>query len=258
MPKEDWERLIGEEKTVMLKQILEHYKAKEKKSYVLLKLKTSELKEFSIEKTKPAPSASALEKAITPFLDSRLILLKKQPMKKTGKETLFLAYNLPHEEFVKEALQTQNPKKPFTLDKIATDVPINKAEFVELCNRMLETGRLQVRIDDKFKIVRAQFTTEYTPPAPSLDSLPGQNDVVVFRKAFDKLDGGCFYVRICNMRRELGWSKERFNALLRKLRAEGTIQLHAGDGSTMTEEDVHLSYTDENHFFYATMTWVQR
>jgi hypothetical protein len=84
------------------------------------------------------------------------------------------------------------------------------------------------------------------------------NDYDLFHKTFEKLDGGRIYVRICNMRRELGWSEERFNTLLRKLRAEGIIQLHAGDVSTMTEEDVHLSYTDENNFFYATITWKKR
>jgi hypothetical protein len=77
----------------------------------------------------------------------------------------------------------------------------------------------------------------------------------IFRQAFEKLDNGRIYVRICNMRRELGWSEERFNTVLCYLRAEGAIQLHPGDMLTMTEEDVNLSYTDDNNFFYVTMTW---
>ena len=80
----------------------------------------------------------------------------------------------------------------------------------------------------------------------------------MFQTAFENLDRGRIFVRICNMRRELGWSEDRFDNLLRKLRSEGVIQLHAGDVSTMTEEDVNLSYTDENNFFYATMTWKKR
>ena len=92
---------------------------------------------------------------------------------------------------------------------------------------------------------------------------PGQTKAVMgdydqFRQAFQKLDHSLIYVRICNMRRELGWPPERFNAILRKLRADATIQLHAGDASTMTEEDISLSYTDDNGFFYITMTWEEK
>ena len=177
MSEEEWERLVGEEKTAILKRNLEQHKSKEKKSYVLLKLKAPELKEFGFEKATPVPSAAVLEEAVTPFLCSELILFKKKPKTKTGKETLYLAYNLPQEEFVREAFFTQNLKKPFSLEKIAADVPLNKTEFVDLFSRMLETGRLKVKVDDKFKIVRVQFSSEQTPPV-----LPqGQGDDELFR-----------------------------------------------------------------------------
>jgi endo-1,4-beta-D-glucanase Y len=89
-------------------------------------------------------------------------------------------------------------------------------------------------------------------------STSGHDDAKRFQAAFDNLDHGRIYVRICDMRRELGWSEERFNDMLRKLRKDGTIQLHAGDAPTMTEDDIRLSFTDENYYFYATMTWKKR
>ena len=239
----------------------------------------TELNIFGL-KASPAPSANALEKAITPFLGSGLKLLKKKPTTKAGKETLYLASNLPIEAYVHESLaihgQKKNLKKTL-LQTLADDVPLSKAEFLAVFNRMLDAGQLQVTsVDDKFAIQGVRlvtsgfghqtsgfreenFTSDHSPLATSHSQLkshvPTKSDVDLFHEAFDKLDRGRIYVRICNMRRELGWSEERFNTLLRELRANGTIQLHAGDVSTLTEEDVNLSYTDEYNFFYATLTW---
>ena len=247
MTPEEWARLIVEEKTAFLHHRLSQHKAKEKKSYMPLKLKAAELKELGLA-AKPAPGAAELEKALAPFRGSELILLKKKPAR--GKDILYLAYKLPHEEYVRESLQTQ--KKAFTLKTIAGDVPITLADCIAVFNRMLLAGQLHItKIDDKFNIIGVQLAPGSTTKAPGA----GQNDRELFRTAFDNLNRGRIYVRICNMRRELGWSEERFNAQLRQLRADGTIQLHAGDVSTLSEEDVHLSYTDENNFFYVTLTW---
>jgi len=248
MTPEEWARLIVEEKTAFLHHLLSQHKAKEKKSYMPLKLKAAELKEFGLA-AKPAPGAAELEKALAPFRGSELILLKKKPAR--GKDILYLAYKLPHEEYVRESLQTQ--KKAFTLKTIAGDVPITLADCISVFNRMLHAGQLLVtKIDDKFNITGVQLASARTS---TTSPITDQDDCHLFRAAFEKLDRGRIFVRICNMRRELGWSEERFNAVLRKLRADGTIQLHAGDVSTLTEEDVHLSYTDENNLFYATLTW---
>ncbi|MCL2624892.1 MAG: hypothetical protein FWD31_14615, partial [Planctomycetaceae bacterium] len=198
-------------------------------------------------------------KAISPFLGSGLTLLKKKPATKTGKETLYLASPLPPEEWIKESLLAQNPKKPLAMKALAADVPLCKAEFLAVFNQMLDAGQLQVtRIDDKFgmtglRVPASGFGTAALSPSPAFHN--EADDDAVFRAAFEVLDCGRLYVRICNLRRELGWSVERFNAHLCKLRADGTIQLHAGDVSTMTEEDIRQSYKDANNFFYATLTW---
>jgi hypothetical protein len=244
-----------EEKTQFLKALLVKAKAK----ILPLELNEEEQKFFGIKKSKTGPTASALEKTLTPFCGSELELLKK----KVGrKEVLYLAYKIPHEEFIKESCLAHGSKE-FSPEKIAEDVPIDKKEFTVLFSRMLETGQLQVtKIDEKFTITGVKLasgttapTTPRPVPQPTHQHVSGQDDTQLFRAAFEKLDRGRIYVRICNMRRELGWSEERFNVLLRKLRADGTIQLHAGDVSSMTEEDVNLSYIDENNLFYATLTW---
>jgi len=84
-----------------------------------------------------------------------------------------------------------------------------------------------------------------------------KDDAQLFYEAFKRLDKNrsLIYVRICNMRRELGWSEYRFNTVLCKLRVDGNIMLHACDVHSMTKEDIQLSYTDSNNFFYGTITW---
>ena len=259
MSPEEWARLLIEEKTAFLARILDQPKAKVKKSYMPLKLKAVELKEFGLA-AKPAPTADQLEKALSPYLGSELALLKKKPTTAKGKAILYLAYKLPHENFVKESLLTL--KKAFSMKALADDIPLSMAEFIIVFNRMLNAGQLHVtEIDAKFAITAVHLvsgspvTAATTPLSPIPEPVSGQNDRELFHAAFEKLDHGRIYVRICNMRRELGWSEERFNDVLNKLWTAGKIQLHAGDVSTLSEEDVHLSYVDENNFFYATLTW---
>ena len=225
---------------------LENLLVQKKRSYLLLQLAKAELEKFGLD-AKSAPTISQVKKAITPSLGTKLILLSKA-------KVLYLAYNnVPQEEFVREALQ-----KPLALKTLVDDVPMSKPDFVAVLKRLLATGQVQVtKIDDKFGITEIKLATESRPSAVSQPTME-RNDAELFQAAFDKLDGGRIFVRICNMRRELGWSEERFNAVLRKLRTDGTIQLRAGEVSTMTEEDINLSYMDENNFFYATITWKKR
>ena len=78
-----------------------------------------------------------------------------------------------------------------------------------------------------------------------------------FESAFFALEGqGCGFVRIYALRRRLGWSREVFDDMLRRLRNEEVVQLHAGDVSLMTREQVEDSFVDENGFMMGTMTWI--
>jgi len=43
--------------------------------------------------------------------------------------------------------------------------------------------------------------------------------------------------------------------MLVKLMDEAVIQLHAGDNTTMTKEDIRDSFIDDNGFIHFTMTW---
>ena len=83
------------------------------------------------------------------------------------------------------------------------------------------------------------------------------SDEADFCNAFEKLAKaqGERYARICTMRRTLGWSTERFDTLLCKLRKDGTIQLTGGDPMNFPAEDLPLGFTDEFGEKYMTLIW---
>jgi len=89
------------------------------------------------------------------------------------------------------------------------------------------------------------------------DAADTTNDAETFRKAYEKLAfgrrTGC--IHICNMRKELGWDTERFDEMLRKLRRDAAIHLHAGDPLDFTAEELKMSFTDEYGSFYTNLTW---
>ena len=252
MSQENWTRLLDEEKHVERKKILDiqkdnldRHRDKVQKSYMPLKLKPAEWEVFGL-KSKPASNVAALEAAITPYLDSALTLLPKA-------KSLFLAYKKPLEEFIKESIQAQKLPKSATPKAITDDVPIDKNEFIPLFIKMLTTGCLQITgVDGKFCIMGVKVA-EHPGRLEQQEHKPYNYEE--FYKAFEKWAQGGRNARICNMRRELGWTEEQFNTMLGKLRKDGTIQLHPGDSLNFTMEEIKQFYTDEYGSHYATLTW---
>ena len=79
-----------------------------------------------------------------------------------------------------------------------------------------------------------------------------------FHKTFDLLDNGRIFVRICDLRRNLGWPRDVFDKMLRDLRDNDVIQLHTGDASLMTPDEVADCFIDENGFRKGSITWLDK
>ena len=54
----------------------------------------------------------------------------------------------------------------------------------------------------------------------------------------------------------MGWPREVFDDMLRRLRDDEVVQLHAGDVTLMTPDQVEDGFLDENGFRMGTMTWI--
>jgi hypothetical protein len=261
------------EQIALLDKILTQIKQKEGKNYIsfavlLSKLGKTGCKLFGLTGTKP--TVSMIEKSLHPYLGSAFMILK-------GSRTSFLAFKLPIDEIVFEALRIKFQKGSFSPAQLTQYMPMKKDEFIACFNRLLEAEQITVSVNAEFKVTvrnvnasgstinsesiirpTSQSQTLATSPQTSALSvssvLSSENDCRLFREAFDELDKGRIFVRICNLRRQLRWDEERFNSLLRQFRAEGIVQLHTGDISSMSEEDIAQSFTDENNFFYVTLT----
>ena len=138
--------------------------------------------------------------------------------------------------------------------RILRNLPFTKAEFYALVNELTDEGRVKTKYDDngRPKIYRAGEAVKVARP---VNEAEGNYTQEKFREAFDALDRGRIFVSIPDLRRRLGWPREVFDDMIRDLRNRRIIQLHTGDASLMTPDEVSDCYIDENNFRMGTVTW---
>lgn len=90
----------------------------------------------------------------------------------------------------------------------------------------------------------------------------GDRTPEAFKAAYDAVNrhkDANDYVKVSDMRDELGWSKKEFDAMIEQLRSSGKIQMNLGDQHLLTKREYENGYTDElmQHFgmTYGALTW---
>ncbi|MCR5346168.1 MAG: hypothetical protein K6E38_00150 [Fretibacterium sp.] len=205
-------------------------------------------------------SASSIKQLLEPHLGGELEMLK-------GSRTTYLAIKREPVEWILNCLPPHACKGPGALGKL---LPIfSKAKLVSLLNDLLKEGRVVASLNEKYE-VRLSLPEAGAASRPKTGEFPvssGQSKPPVvesqdkgnrreaFHTAFKDLDQGRIFVRICDLRHHLGWKREEFDSLLRQLRDEEIIQLHSGDVTTMTPQEVEDGFVDENGFRMGTVTW---
>lgn len=141
--------------------------------------------------------------------------------------------------------------------RVVSGFPFTQAEFYELLNGLIDEGKAKVIFTDKGKPKIFGVEGVKAGRSESVKSVAGDEGYTVerFREAFDECDKGRIFVRICDIRRKLGWPRDVFDGMIRDLRDKRIIQLHTGDASLMTEDEVADCYIDENNFRMGTVTW---
>ncbi|MBR4196841.1 MAG: hypothetical protein IKQ95_09050 [Synergistaceae bacterium] len=148
-------------------------------------------------------------------------------------------------------------KKAFDT-KIIGSLPYTSAEFYAVVNELVDDGRVIIKVSGSFtpKIYRAGEIVRVAISENNTESeSAGEYTPEKFREAFDSLDRGRIFVRICDLRRRLGWPREVFDNMLKDLRDREVIQLHTGDASLMTPDEVADCFIDENNFRKGSVTW---
>ena len=139
---------------------------------------------------------------------------------------------------------------------------IKRDELIRILNNLLESGQVTLKLAAEFAprffasgtmrpVTKDTAGTACETLADTFDKRREQ-----LHAAFRELNQKSIFVRICDLRRRLGWPREVFDDMLRRLNDEEVIQLHAGDVSLMTREQVEDSFVDENGFMMGTMTWI--
>ncbi len=212
----------------------------QKKDYLSLsqiraRLPVSLLRAFRIGK-----SSGDMLKAIMPFLGNKL----KQH--KSGR-SYYISLNISDEEMMMNAIR----RRPGLSSKIlCKSLPIPKKELMLVLNSMLDSGVVKCNINETHGIsLRLRDEQTLSPQSSSLSSIPA------FKAAYDKIGKGRGFVRIHQIREELGWSVREFDDLLKKLMADYTVELHCGDPSLLNERQIKDSFTDDNGVLYITLTW---
>jgi hypothetical protein len=142
-------------------------------------------------------------------------------------------------------------------------VPLLKEDFTHILNDLLLSGKVKctfkgenavLSFSEQFSIAHYQpvdlIENEFVNPDKDTD-----DDPELFQTTLSRIGKGRRMVYIYMIRRNLKWSRERFDALIRKLRTDYRIQLHGGDPSVMTEDQVRDSFLDERGVLHISVSW---
>ena len=125
-----------------------------------------------------------------------------------------------------------------------------KGEYVACLNRLMENGLIRCTFNQVYR--SALWPVEAEAPVKNQQR---ENLQAMFKDAYDRIGKGRGFVRIHRVREALGWPHETFDGLLRDLMAAYVIELHGGDPSALSENEICKSFVDENGTLYITLSW---
>lgn len=146
-------------------------------------------------------------------------------------------------------LKRTGEKPGLSSRQLFQSLPLVRRDALACLNRLLETGALKCRLDEKHTI------RLYLPPAGIPEIIPEPDVRSAFANACERSGRGRRFIRIHRVRELLGWPVEKFDRVLEKLMADYTIELHGGDPSRLTDQEIRDSYTDASGTLYITLTW---
>jgi len=189
---------------------------------------------------KTAPTTEVLKK-LRPYLGNM--------WEYKGPRSTYIGYSMSPEDIIENEIKRNPGISPKILAK---NMPMKKKDFVSGLNKLLETGAIACTFNELLtpclKIcakVGAQISLEERPV----------NGRVAFKDAYNRIGKGRGFVRIHRIREDLNWSRERFDHILLDLMSDYTIELHGGDPTTLSEQEITDSFTDENGLLYINVTW---
>ena len=136
--------------------------------------------------------------------------------------------------------------------QLGLGLPLPKHSYIATLNTLLEAGTVVCTFKDNHMPM-----LHMSRHAPSQDMVQdhGENATAAFQAAYNEVGHGRSFVRIHRLRDALPWPRERFDGVLRDLVAAYTIELHGGDPSVMTAEELRQSFTAADGTLYIALSW---
>lgn len=212
-----------------------------RKDYITLSRVTLSKRSREVIKMPSACPLSQKRDLILPYLGKGLVIRKKG-------SSYYLARDKSDREYVHDFLAAHPGTSPGTVVRGVS--LLKKTSTLSCLNSMITEGRVRVEISGAYSI---KLTLPALPVADP--GITRDDDLMQLEKAFSLVSRGRVFVGIYEVRRSLGWSRERFDSALELLRRQGVVQLHAGDNSGLKPDEVEDSYIDTNRFLCITMTW---
>ena len=164
-----------------------------------------------------------------------------------GPRALYIGINRSDEDIILNKIK-QHPG--VSSKALGGRLPMLKREYVECLNRLMETGRIRCTFNQAYR--SALWPVDPEAPVQNLET---ENLQTMFKDAYDRIGKGRGFVRIHRVREALSWPPQTFDGLLRDLMAAYVIELHGGDPSALSENEIRKSFVDENGTLYITLSW---
>jgi hypothetical protein len=152
-------------------------------------------------------------------------------------------------EFILQRVQQHPGISPKQLGR---GLPLSKRTYITALNDLLSAGTIVCAFKDNHM---PMLHLASHPPAQGTAPASAGDDRLAFHTAYKAVGHGRSFVRIHRLRDALPWPRERFDGVLRTLLADYTVELHGGDPSVMTEEELRHSFSDADGTLYIALSW---
>ncbi|WP_207688154.1 hypothetical protein [Desulfonema limicola] len=190
-------------------------------------------------------SSSEVLKALNPYLGKSLKTFK-------GPRSVYIGFDIPIESMISDFIKD---KPGISTKQLGTKLPLLKKDYISVLNNLIRKGLVCCVINDMHNPKLELFQDKKNTVQKEGTADKAVNQRLAFKSAYDEIGKGRNFVRIHRIREYLNWPDNQFNRVLEELMADYTIELHGGDPSSLTEEQIDNSYTDKKGFLYITLTW---
>jgi len=206
---------------------------------IVLSLQTRVRQQLGLTKSH---STAEILKRLTPGLGESLQVYH-------GPRSVYIGQKQSPAEFILHRVQRSPGLSP---KQLGLGLPLAKRSYIATLNALLEAGTLVCTFKGNHL---PMLHVSRQPPAPDLTPARSGTERAALQAAYHEVGHGRSFVRIHRLRHALAWPRERFDRVLQALAADYTVELHGGDPSVLTEEELRHSFTAADGTLYIALTW---